>query len=77
MSVAKEVAVYIPDFGTTKPEQREEIRPVIVDKKVIHVKIGEPTTTGTIKITFSDYVILTGNMTEWTSANEGKERLEI
>ena len=47
------------------------------NEEVIKVKVEAPDEEGFMNVTFSNYIKIPNNSTEWTSQNEGVDRINI
>lgn len=67
---------FVPDF-TKFEKKKEEIKPVVIEKKTVSFEIKEPSNIGKVDIVFSDYIMMPSSVREWTSDNSGNEHLKL
>ena len=58
-------------------KKKEEIKPVVIEKKTVSFEIKEPSNIGKVDIVFSDYIMMPSSVREWTSDNSGNEHLKL
>ena len=64
-----EAFVFVPDLSKLNKteEVKEEVKPVVVEKRKVEIKVEPPTNSGILQISFSDSVVLPTSFAHWSS----------